>query len=108
MTATLSPVFAALADDTRWGILARLGERPASASALAGELPVSRQAIVKHLDVLEAAGLVESEPRGREIVHRALGSRLSSVARELDALAAAWDRRLALVKELAERPPDDD
>jgi len=107
VTATLSPVFAALADDTRWGILARLGESPASASALAGELPVSRQAIVKHLDVLEAAGLVESEPRGREIVHRALGSRLSSVARELDALAAAWDRRLALIKELAEQPPAD-
>jgi DNA-binding transcriptional ArsR family regulator len=108
VTATLSPVFAALADDTRWRILARLGEGPASASALAGELPVSRQAIVKHLDVLEAAGLVESEPRGREVVHRALGARLSSVARELDALAAAWDRRLARIKELAEQPLADD
>ena len=104
MTGTLSPVFAALADDTRWWILARLGEGPASASALAGELPASRQAIVKHLDVLEAAGLVESEPRGREVVHRALGSRLSSVARELDVLAAAWERRLARIKVLAEHP----
>jgi DNA-binding transcriptional ArsR family regulator len=108
VTGTLSPVFAALADDTRWRILVRLGEGPASASALAGELPISRQAIVKHLDVLEAAGLVESEPRGREVVHRALGSRLSTVARELDAIAAAWDRRLARIKELAEQPVNED
>ena len=107
MTATLSPVFAALADDTRWQILVRLGERPASASALAGELPVSRQAIGKHLDVLKAAGLVESEQRGREVVHRPLGARLSTLARELEAIAAAWDVRLARVKELAEAPTDD-
>jgi predicted transcriptional regulator len=49
MTQTLAPVFAALGDDTRWAILARLGEGPASASALAREFPISRQAIVKHL-----------------------------------------------------------
>ena len=48
-------MFAALADDTRWAILTRLGEAPASASALARELPVSRQAIVKHLEVLRGA-----------------------------------------------------
>ena len=64
-------MFAALADDTRWRILTRLGEAPASASALARELPVSRQAIVKHLGVLEDAGLVEGERQGRSI-HYAL------------------------------------
>jgi DNA-binding transcriptional ArsR family regulator len=95
-------VFAALADDTRWRILTRLGEAPASASALARELPVSRQAIVKHLEVLRGAGLVEAEMVGRELVHRALGGRLSDLARDLERIAAAWDRRLAAIKRLAE------
>jgi DNA-binding transcriptional ArsR family regulator len=95
-------VFAALADDTRWGILTRLGEAPASASALGRELPVSRQAIVKHLEVLRAAGLVEAERQGRELVHRAIGGRLSDVARDLDRIARSWDRRLATIKRLAE------
>jgi DNA-binding transcriptional ArsR family regulator len=98
-------VFAALSDDTRWRILTRLGEAPASASALARELPVSRQAIVKHLEVLRAAGLVEASPQGRELVHRALGGRLSDLARDLDRIAATWDRRLADIKRLAEDGP---
>jgi DNA-binding transcriptional ArsR family regulator len=96
-------VFAALADDTRWQILARLGEAPASASALARELPISRQAIVKHLEVLRGAGLVEAEQHGRELVHRAIGGRLSDLARELDRLAEVWDQRLARIKTLAEK-----
>ncbi|HET7305771.1 MAG TPA: metalloregulator ArsR/SmtB family transcription factor [Segeticoccus sp.] len=104
MSQSLTPVFAALADDTRWAILARLGEGPASASALARELPVSRQAIVKHLEVLRAVGLVEAEPRGREVVHRALGGRLTDLAHDLDLIAHEWDRRLARVKHLAEDP----
>ena len=102
MSETLAPVFAALGDDTRWAILRRLGEGPASASALARELPITRQAIVKHLEVLRAAGLVESEQRGREVVHRALGGRLSDVARQLERIGSAWDARLAAVKRLAE------
>lgn len=95
-------LFAALADDTRWRILTRLGEAPASASALARELPVSRQAIVKHLEVLRGAGLVEAEQVGRELVHRALGGRLSALARDLDRVAAAWERRLSDLKRVAE------
>ena len=102
MSAAPTTMFAALADDTRWGILTRLGEAPASASALARELPVSRQAIVKHLEVLRAAGLVEAEQQGRELVHRAIGGRLSDLARDLDRIARAWDRRLASIKRLAE------
>lgn len=102
MTSTLTPVFAALGDDTRWAILTRLGEGPASASALAREFPVSRQAIVKHLEVLHAAGLVDSERRGREQVHRALGGRLSDVARQLERIGNTWETRLATVKRLAE------
>ena len=95
-------MFAALGDDTRWAILSRLGEAPASASALARELPVSRQAIVKHLEVLHGAGLVESERAGRELVFRALGGRLNDVAHELERIGSAWDARLARIKRLAE------
>jgi DNA-binding transcriptional ArsR family regulator len=102
VTASLAPVFAALADDTRWAILARLGEAPASASALAREFPISRQAIVKHLEVLRASALVETEQRGRELVHRAVGGRLNDVAHELERIAGTWEQRLAHLKRLAE------
>lgn len=99
---TAPAVFAALADDTRWAILVRLGRQSASASALAAEFPITRQAIAKHLAVLAAAGLVESAPVGRELVFTAIGERLSEVGRELEAIADGWDRRLARIKVLAE------
>ena len=101
-TGTLVPVFAALGDPTRWSILAALGEGDASASALAGRLPVTRQAIAKHLAVLEEVGLVEPVRVGREIRYRVLGSKLSATANRLDAIGAEWDRRLAVIKEIAE------
>jgi DNA-binding transcriptional ArsR family regulator len=103
MTASLAPVFAALADETRWDILTRLGSRELSASALAAELPVTRQAIAKHLASLAEAGLVEAVPSGREIRYRALGARLSAVASELDRIGAEWDTRLARIRSIAER-----
>lgn len=95
-------MFAALADDSRWQILVRLGTAPASASALADELPISRQAIAKHLRVLEEVGLVEATRVGREMQYRALGARLTTLARQLDSIASAWDRRLAGIKRAAE------
>jgi DNA-binding transcriptional ArsR family regulator len=101
-TGTLVPVFAALGDETRWSILTALGEGDASASALAGRLPVTRQAIAKHLAVLQGAGLVEPVRVGREVQYRVLGSQLSETARWLDTIGAEWDRRLAAIKELAE------
>jgi len=101
-TPTLVPMFAALGDETRWSILEALGEGDASASALAGRLPVSRQAIAKHLAVLEAVGVVESETVGREVRYRVLGSQLAETARRLDAIGAEWDRRLAAIKRIAE------
>lgn len=102
MTTTLVPVFAALGDETRWSILVALGEGDASASALAGRLPVSRQAIAKHLAMLQEVGLVEPVPVGREVRYRVLGSQLSATAARLDAIGAEWDRRLATIKEIAE------
>jgi DNA-binding transcriptional ArsR family regulator len=103
VTTSLVPVFAALADDTRWDILTRLGARELSASALAAELPVSRQAIAKHLAALADAGLVSSTTVGREIRYSAIGARLSAVAVELDRLGAEWDARLSRIKSIAER-----
>jgi DNA-binding transcriptional ArsR family regulator len=98
----LVPVFAALGDETRWSILAALGEGDASASALAGRLPVTRQAIAKHLAVLQDVGLVEPVRVGREVRYRVIGSELAATARRLDAIGARWDRRLAAIKEIAE------
>ena len=98
----LVTVFAALGDETRWSILVALGEGDASASALAGRLPVTRQAIAKHLAVLEEVGLVTAARVGRELQYRVLGAQLSDVARRLDLLGAEWDRRLAAIKRIAE------
>jgi DNA-binding transcriptional ArsR family regulator len=101
-TETLVPVFAALGDETRWSILAALGEGDASASALAGRLPVTRQAIAKHLSTLQQAGLVEPVRVGREVQYRVIGAQLSATARRLDAIGAEWERRLAAIKAIAE------
>jgi DNA-binding transcriptional ArsR family regulator len=97
-------VLGILADETRWQILTELGTQDLSASALAGRLPVSRQAIAKHLNVLADAGLVESFRFGREIRYRALGARLSALAGELEAIGRRWDRRLVAIKRIAELP----
>jgi DNA-binding transcriptional ArsR family regulator len=96
------PVFAALGDETRWSVLVALGEGDASASALAGRLPVSRQAIAKHLAVLEEVGLVEPVRVGREVRYRALGAQLRDTASRLDAIGAEWDRRLSTIRDIAE------
>ena len=101
-TGTMVPVFAALGDETRWSVLAALGQGDASASALAGRLPVSRQAIAKHLAVLEEVGLVEPVRVGREVQYRVLGARLRDTATRLDAIGEQWDRRLAAIREIAE------
>ena len=95
-------VLAILADETRWHILTEIGTADLSARALASRLPVSRQAIAKHLSVLADAGLVESVQAGREIRYRALGGRLSALAGELESIGRQWDRRLAAIKRIAE------
>jgi DNA-binding transcriptional ArsR family regulator len=102
VTATLVPVFAALGDETRWSILTALGEGDASASALAGLLPLTRQAIAKHLNVLQEVGLVESMRVGRELRYRVLGARLSDTAKRLESIGSEWDHRLAAIKQIAE------
>jgi DNA-binding transcriptional ArsR family regulator len=96
-------VFAALADPTRWRVLTLLAERgDGTATTLAGELPVSRPAVIKHLAVLDRAGLVEARRRGREVRYTVRPERLDATARGLARLAADWDERLAAIKRLAE------
>jgi DNA-binding transcriptional ArsR family regulator len=108
MSAVADEVMAALADPTRWRVLSLLAERgEATATTLAGELPVSRVAVVKHLAVLDRAGLVEGARRGREVRYRVRPERLEQAARWMAGLAAQWDARLAAIKRLAEEdaPP---
>ncbi|MFE9629640.1 ArsR/SmtB family transcription factor [Streptomyces sp. NPDC006463] len=96
-------VLAALADPTRrrlLDLLAAQGE--ATATTLAEGVPVSRQAVVKHLAVLDAAGLVTCGRVGREVRYAVRPAALDATARWMTALAADWDRRLAHIKRVAE------
>jgi len=97
-------VFAALADPTRWRMLGMLAQRgEGTATTLAAELPVSRPAVIKHLAVLDHAGLVSRRRAGREVRYRVEPARLDATARRMADLAAAWDIRLAALRALAER-----
>ena len=96
-------VLAALADPTRRRLLDRVSTHgQATATTLADGLPISRQAVVKHLAVLDAAGLVSSVKVGREVRYAVQPEALDATARWMAALAADWDRRLARIKRLAE------
>ncbi|MGE0029109.1 MAG: ArsR/SmtB family transcription factor [Thermoleophilia bacterium] len=96
-------VFAALADPTRWRMLGMLAERgEGTATTLAAGLPVSRPAVIKHLTVLDAAGLVTRRRAGREVRYRVEPARLGATARRMADLAAAWDARLGALKAMAE------
>ena len=98
-------VLAALADPTRRQVLEALAARPAaSASALARELPISRQMVLKHLGVLQDSGLVSSVRAGREVLFRVQSGPLAATAEWLSSLAAQWDARLADLKARAEQP----
>ncbi|UOZ10069.1 MULTISPECIES: helix-turn-helix transcriptional regulator [unclassified Amycolatopsis] len=101
-------VLAALADPTRRQLLDLLAAHgQATATTLAGGLPVSRQAIVKHLTVLDSAGLVGSVKIGREVRYAVRSEALDATARWMTSLAADWDRRLAKIKRLAEAAEQD-
>lgn len=100
-------VLAALADPTRRHLLDLLAARgEATATNLAEKMPVSRQAVVKHLAVLEAAGLVAGGRVGREVRYAVRPAALNATARWMAALADDWDRRLDAVKRAAEATQD--
>lgn len=81
-------------------LLVRQGE--ASASLLAGQVAFSRQAVSKHLAVLEEAGLISRRKQGREVLYRVDGNRLDQATRAIADLAGQWERRLDMIKRLAE------
>jgi DNA-binding transcriptional ArsR family regulator len=96
-------ILAALADPRRRGLLAELASGgDATASSLARDLPITRQAVVKHLAVLRHAGLVTGRRRGREVRFAVQTSAISSTAQWLAGLAVQWDGRLAEIKRIAE------
>ena len=101
--AEVDDVLTALADPTRRKLLDVVAARgSASASALAEEFQVSRQAIVKHLAVLERAGLVVAHKAGREVRFAVRSEPLDATAAWMARLASQWDDRLAAIKRIAE------
>ena len=95
-------VFIALADPSRRAILAALAaDGPATATDLADRLPITRQAIAKHLALLAEAGLVTAEPGERRRIRYHLQSGPMQVAQQfLAAMARDWDDRLSALKDL--------
>jgi DNA-binding transcriptional ArsR family regulator len=83
-------------------LLDALLAREATATTLAGDLPVTRQAVAKHLSVLERAGLVDSRRLGREVRYAVRPERLDAATEGLARVAAEWEDRLGAIKRLAE------
>ncbi|WP_216843721.1 ArsR/SmtB family transcription factor [Phytoactinopolyspora alkaliphila] len=96
-------MFLALADDTRRELLERLVRHGAiSASALARDLPITRQAVGKHLDTLQRARLVRAHKTGREVRYEPQLAPLRHASTWMDGLARQWDDRLGRLASLAE------
>ena len=100
----LDALFDAVADPTRRWLLHRLvQEGPDTATRLSAALPVTRQAVVKHLQALVDAGLAAPERRGREVRYRATPEPLAAAVDWLVGAGAAWDRRLTRLEQAARR-----
>jgi DNA-binding transcriptional ArsR family regulator len=96
-------LFAALGDETRLRLVARLvSEGPQSITRLTSGARVTRQAVTKHLRVMEHARLVHSTRRGRESVWELDRQRLVDARRYLDQISAQWDDALARLKAFVE------
>jgi len=102
MTATpdrAGAVFGALSDPTRRQLLAAIAQqRSATATELAAELPISRQAVLKHLTSLADAGLLDRERSGREVRYRVTPEPLSDAVSWMAAVGGQWDDRLRTLK----------
>lgn len=99
----LHQVLTGLADPTRRQILDALATAGSgTATTIAATVPVSRQAVVKHLAILDRAGLVRGQRAGREMRYLLCPARLADTARWIAALADDWDRRLRAIRDIAE------
>jgi DNA-binding transcriptional ArsR family regulator len=89
-------LFAAIGDPTRRDIIDLLAKRgPLTATAMDGHFSVTRQAVVKHLRVLEAAGIATAERRGNEVFYALEPTSLAKATAWLERVGSTWDRRLA-------------
>ena len=88
-------VFGALADPMRRRLLTAISEHPSTATELASEFPISRQAVSKHLSSLSEAGLLEREKAGRDVRYRVTPAPLSSAVSWMAEVGGQWDGRLA-------------
>jgi DNA-binding transcriptional ArsR family regulator len=98
-----APVFAALGDETRLRLVARLcDEGPQSIAKLTDGSEVTRQAVTKHLRVLEDAGVVRGTRDGRESVWQIEPRRLETARRSLDLISARWDSAIERLRAMVE------
>ena len=100
----LDRVFQALADPTRRDLVERLSRGPASASELARPLPMTLAAVVQHLQVLEASGLVRSEKVGRVRTFTMSSAALRSAEQWIADRRSVWERRLDRLGEILAEP----
>lgn len=99
-----APVFAALGDETRLALVAELSDgAPRSISQLTEGHTVTRQAVSKHLRVLEGAGIVRGVRRGRESLFELAPAPLKNARQALEVISAQWDQALARLKDFVER-----
>lgn len=98
-----APLFAALGDETRLGLVLRLCDGgPMSITSLTAGAKVTRQAITKHLRVMEDAGLVRSKRHGRERLWQLELRRLEAARQYLDVISAQWDQALGRLRDFVE------
>ena len=96
-------LWSAIGDPTRRRLLDLLLTSGAgTATSLSEQLPVTRQAIAKHLGVLDRVGLVHATPAGRERRYRVDETQLARAVAQLSSVGAAWDARLRRIKRIAE------
>lgn len=103
MTTVDDDLWSAVGDPTRRRMLdLLLTDGEGTATGLSGQLPVTRQAVAKHLTLLERVGLVHATPAGRERRYRVDEAQLARAVAQLASVGAAWDARLRRIKRIAE------
>jgi len=96
-------LWSAIGDPTRRRLVdLLLAEGSGTATSLSGRVPVTRQAVAKHLGVLDRVGLVRATPEGRERRYRVDERQLARAAAQLADVGSAWDARLQRIKTIAE------